>query len=159
MSDEKKEMPYEKCVEIATNIARNLYSRSGSGGGRSLKPTKHDSLVQMFLKGKYGEVQKNGLRSKPKPIVTLGVFEKMPKDICMKINDKAACKKLKPEEYADIAAIIIGCIQNPNVKYLVHTTDDGMMILANLVQKKEVPECLFDVRTIFATQERQLILG
>jgi len=38
-------------------------------------------------------------------------------------------------------------------------TDAGKTILENLSQKKEGSIMTFDVKTIFSTQERQLLLG
>ncbi len=57
MSSEKKERTYEEYKANALCIAKGLYSRGGSGSGRSLKPTNHESLALNFIKAKFGDIQ------------------------------------------------------------------------------------------------------
>jgi hypothetical protein len=81
-------------IDHVTMVAKGLYSRGGTGSGRSLKPTNHQSMVSNFLNAMQGEVQKNGLRSKPKDIATLGVFSYLPKNIAEMIHNRDLRSKL-----------------------------------------------------------------
>ncbi len=80
--------------EYVNGVAKGLYGRGGTGSGRSLKPTNHQTLATMFITSALGEVQKNGLRKRPRDIATLGVFAYLPKDIAVKIHDKTLRGKL-----------------------------------------------------------------
>lgn len=75
-------------------IAKGLYGRGGTGSGRSLKPTNHLVMATNFINAVFGTIQKNGLKSKPHDVATLGVFAYLPKYIAVMIHDKALRAKL-----------------------------------------------------------------
>jgi len=76
-------------INHVNDVAKSLYSRGGTGSGRSLKPTNHATLASNFLSAAFGKVQKNGLRTRPLDIATLGVFSYLPKQIAVNIHNKA----------------------------------------------------------------------
>lgn len=127
-------------MEVITQVAKNLYS--GTSKGRKVKPPNHTPLVKKI------EQQINS-RS---PIILLGVFSLIPKDIALIINNKELYATITLEQRTKIVEVILSNINNPNC--VIVLKEEGVEILKNPGLYENI-----DFRKIFNTQERQLILG
>ncbi len=128
----------------AIAIAKNLYSGKQSKG-RKPKPSKAQVLCNLFEK-----------QTKSKDIATLGVFQRIPREIAEKIHDKESVKELTDEEYSIIAQTILESQDDDSC--LVYLSDIGKEILENIIDNNTGSEKL-KIRIIFGVQERQLVLG
>jgi len=93
-----------------------------------------------------------------KDIVTCGVFSLLPGDAAVKINDKKEFDTLTHEEIKIICDVILKNTNNKNC--FIYLTEDGKNNLQNIRKNPELyNKRLLDLRNIFNTQERQMVLG
>lgn len=117
------------------NIIDKLYNRKQSKG-RKLKPGNKQALQNMI-----------NAQCNSKPIITLGVYQMLPKDIAAKIHDKKLSDTLSEKEKKTILDIIKEKKNNPDC--FIRIRDKNVF----------EDHSKLNFRTIFNTQERQLIMG
>lgn len=93
-----------------------------------------------------------------KDIVTCGVFSLLPSGIAYKIHDKSNFDKLTFNEIKTICDVILKNTNNKNC--FIYLTEDGLNNLQTISKDPTLyNKKLLDVRNIFNTQERQMLLG
>lgn len=93
-----------------------------------------------------------------KDIVTCGLFSILPKNIAIKINDKKEFDLLTHDEIKIICDVILK--NTNNNKCFIYLTENGKNKLTYISNNPDsYNKKLLDIRTIFNTQERQMILG
>ena len=125
-------------------IVQKMYNKK-QAKGRKLKPKNKLTLVNLAM-----------VQVSTKTIATLGLFSKLPPDIVQKIHDKNEYKTLTLKEYTYIADVILKTSQTKSNSYISHVTIEGVKILED-VKNGNIKN--FKVRSVFNTQERQLLLG
>jgi hypothetical protein len=130
--------------ETIVSIIQKMYNTK-QAKGRKLKPKNKLTLVELIM-----------VQIPTKPITVLGVFSKLPVDIAKKIHDKNEYKNLTLGEYVIISDTILESSKKLSNSYISHVNDEGIKILENL---KTGSIKNFKVRSVFNTQERQLVLG
>ena len=134
----------EHTQEKVVGIVQKMYNKKQSKG-RKLKPKNKLTLIKLIMD-----------QLATKSITTIGLFSQLPPDIVRKIHDKKDYKTLTQDEYACIADLILSASKKKSNSYISHVTPNGMEILET-VKNGNIKN--FKVRSVFNTQERQLLLG
>lgn len=140
-------MSETKLVALAE---KQFKSGSGRKGGGKLKShtDSRTKLIDTYLRN-----------TRSKEVATLGLFRYIPGEIQRKIHDKKSCKNITVDDLKVVADLILKNINNTGV----HIKDPTGFEILDLLSKKQSlshnQSKAFKLRTVFCTQERQLILG
>jgi hypothetical protein len=130
--------------ETIVSIIQKMYNTK-QAKGRKLKPKNKLTLFKLIM-----------VQLSTKPITVLGIFSKLPVELAKKIHDKNEYKNLTLGDYVFISNIILKYSKKLSNSCISHVTPEGVRILEDL---KIGNIRFFKVRSIFNTQERQLVLG
>ena len=133
-------------MKTVVDILQRLIN-SKKSKGRKPKPGSKDTFVKLIKK-----------QMCSKQIVTCGIFQLLPRDVSEKIHNKQLISTLTKEDIFNIFNLISK--NKENKKCFVFLTNEGEKMIDEFVKKPELfNTATVNLRTMFNTQERQLVLG